>query len=119
MRVLDLGRVQMEMGRTRTALATFKQLVARNPGYIEALYYLGAAYGRLNILDEAHYNLGLYYKEKGMKEKAVFNLKRALAKASNDEIRERIRKALDSLDKKKKHKHGHEKKEKAVGSSFG
>jgi predicted Zn-dependent protease len=112
-RQLYLGRTQMEMGRIRTALGTFKQLVATNPRYAEGLYNLGEAYGKLNILDEAHYNLGLYYKEKGMRQKAVFNLKRALAKASNDEIRARIQKALDSLGEKKKHRH---KKKKPQGS---
>ncbi len=104
LRIFYLGRVQMEMGRNRTALGTFKQLVATNPGYAKARYYLGEVYGKLNILDEAHYNLGLYYKEEGMRQEALFHLKRALSKASNSEIRNKIQEALDSMDKKKKHR---------------
>jgi beta-barrel assembly-enhancing protease len=96
-----LGRIQMEMGQTEAARKTFEQLVANFPGYTEALYYLGEAYGKLEVMDDAHFYLGLYCKEKGDLRKAVFHLERALEKAATPEKKARIEAELKPLSKKK------------------
>ncbi|MFH0730136.1 MAG: M48 family metalloprotease [Pseudomonadota bacterium] len=96
-----IGRIQMEMGQTEAARKTFEQLVADSPGFTEALYYLGEAYGRLEVIDDAHFYLGLYCKEKGDVRKAVFHLERALEKATTSEKKEKIEAELKPLSKKK------------------
>lgn len=96
-----LGRIQMEMGQTEAARKTFDQLVTNYPGYTEALYYLGEAYGKLDVMDDAHFYLGLYCKERGDVRKAVFHLERALEKASDNEKKAKIEAELKPLSKKK------------------
>lgn len=96
-----LGRIQMEMGQTEAARKTFEQLVADSPGFTEALYYLGEAYGKLEVMDDAHFYLGLYCKEKGDVRKAVFHLERALDKATTPEKKAKIEAELKPLSKKK------------------
>jgi beta-barrel assembly-enhancing protease len=96
-----LGRIQMEMGQTEAARKTFEQLVVGYPGYTEALYYLGEAYGRLEVMDDAHFYLGLFCKEKGDVRKAVFHLERALEKATTSEKKAKIEAELKPLSKKK------------------
>jgi predicted Zn-dependent protease len=96
-----IGRIQMEMGQTQAARKTFEQLVADSPGFTEALYYLGEAYGRLDVMDDAHFYLGLYCKEKGDVRKAVFHFERALEKAATPEKKAKIEAELKPLSKKK------------------
>lgn len=105
--LLLLGRAQMMTDNPQGALETFKMLLAQSPGYLPGTYYLGETYGKLGHLAEAHYHLGLYYKEKGPAKTARFHLQRALQLSSRDPARQAlIRKALKELsaDKKDEHK---------------
>ena len=72
-----LGRTQAELGRLVDAAATFEALIAKKYNYPRAFYFLGETYGKLGKLDEAHYNLGIYYEKKGDLKNAAFHLKKA------------------------------------------
>lgn len=110
-RYFYLGRIQMEIGKFEAAKNMFEKVLTVFPGYTEALYYLGEANGKLGVLDDGHFYLGLYCKEKGDVRKAVFHLERALDKASSDEKRAKIEAELKPLSKKK-YKKDEEDKEK-------
>lgn len=101
-RLFYLGRVQMELGRFQDAKSTFLQLTVMDPGYTEALFYLGETYGRLEVMDEAHYYRGLYYKDSGDVIKAVFHFRRALERAGSDEKKSKIEAELKLLSKRYK-----------------
>ncbi len=93
-----LGRAQMEMGDLHAALESFKTLVNMAPDYLPGTYYLGETYGRLGNLGEAHYHLGIYFKEKGRFKNARFHLNRALNLLAGDaEKKLTIEKALREL----------------------
>ncbi|MDX9786610.1 MAG: M48 family metalloprotease [Desulfobacterales bacterium] len=101
-RLFYLGRVQMETGRFEAAKNTFLQLRAMDPNYPAALYYLGETYGKMEIMDEAHFYLGMYYKEKADVMKAVFHLERALTKATSEDHKSKIEAELKLLSKRYK-----------------
>jgi predicted Zn-dependent protease len=93
-----LGRAQMETGDLHGALDSFKTLVDTAPDYLPGTYYLGETYGKLGNLGEAHYYLGVYYKEKGSFKNAKFHLNRALSLLARDSARRlTIEKALKEL----------------------
>jgi tetratricopeptide (TPR) repeat protein len=93
-----LGRAQMMTDDLQGALETFKVLLREAPEYLPGTYYLGETYGKLGDLPEAHFHLGMYYKEKGPPKNARFHLKRALELSARDPARqETIRKALKDL----------------------
>ncbi|MBC2695360.1 MAG: M48 family metalloprotease [Desulfobacteraceae bacterium] len=73
-----LGRAQAGLGRYGNAENTFEKLIEKDPDYNQALYFLGDAYGRHGRMEDAHYYLGLYYKNEGNFKNAEFHLKRAL-----------------------------------------
>ena len=93
-----LGRAQMEMGDLQGALDSFKTLVNTAPDYLPGTYYLGETYGKLGNIGEAHYHLGMYYKERGEFKNAKFHLNRALNLLAKDsERRQAIEKVLKEL----------------------
>jgi len=101
-----LGRAQMETGDLHGALDSFKTLVETAPGYLPGIYYLGETYGKLGNLGEAHYYLGIYYKEKGQIENATFHLNRALSLLSKDDQKKvTIEEALKELSGTAVHDH--------------
>ena len=85
-----LGRAQMEVGHLENALETFKRLLHTVPDYPQGTYYLGKTYGRLGNLSEAHYHLGMYYKEKEDIQNARFHLHRALTLFAKDPARQEV-----------------------------
>ncbi len=98
-----LGRAQMNTGDLQGAIETFKALHMESPDYLPGTYYLGETYGKLGNLPEAHYYLGMYYKEKGPSKNARFHLKRALKMFAKDPQRQRaIEEALKDLSNPKK-----------------
>jgi len=101
-----LGRAQMEMGDLQGALDSFKTLVNTAPDYLPGIYYLGETYGKLGNLVEAHYHLGIYYKERGRIKNAKFHLNRALNLVAKDAKRRlTIEKAIKELSGAQGHDH--------------
>ncbi len=99
-----LGRAQMEMGDLHGALNSFNTLLSTVPDYLPGIYYLGETYGKLGNLGEAHYHLGIYYKERGRFKNAMFHLNRALNLLAKDSERKlAIEKALKELSEALEH----------------
>jgi predicted Zn-dependent protease len=73
-----LARTQMELGRPEEAVGSLEALLKKHRDYTQAYYTLGENYGQLGRMGLAHYNLGLYYFNKGDRRNAVFHLTRAL-----------------------------------------
>ncbi len=102
-----LGRAQMNTNDLEGALHTFQALLDVDPDNFPAMYYLGETYGKLANLAEAHFYLGMYYKEKGPLRNARFHLSRALELSPNSPAREdAIKKAIKDLPKPEKSDHG-------------
>lgn len=93
-----LGRAYLQAGDLEAARSTLAKLIESEPNYVPARYHLGEVFGKLGNLPEAHYQLGLYYKEKGPRETAVFHLRRAMNLfTQNAARREEIRGILNEL----------------------
>jgi predicted Zn-dependent protease len=97
-----LGRTRMEVDRLQAAVETFEDLIRSYPNYVQAYYHLGEAYGKMNKLPEAHFNLGIYYHKRRDFKNAAFHLKRALRDMADPHKREAIEKLLKSPAYKKK-----------------
>jgi len=108
---LFLGRTQLALENYGGAQFTFERLIADDPEYSAALYYLGEAFDRQGKHAESHYYLGLYYLEFGDSMKAVFNLKRARMEAEDEELLGRIDEAMKQAEEKEKDRKKKEKKE--------
>ncbi len=91
-----LGRTQAGLGKYENAENTFKKIIEKAPDYNRALYFLGDTYGRHEKLGNAHYYLGLYYKNERNFKNAEFHLKKALN--TNDPDRKlKIKKILKEI----------------------
>jgi predicted Zn-dependent protease len=71
------GRSQMELGRLKKAAKSFEAAIRVDPHYLPAYYFLGETYGRLDIMPDAHYYLGIYYYRKAQNRTARYHLTRA------------------------------------------
>ena len=78
-----LGRSRMQLGKLEEAAATFEELIAKNGYYKQTLYFLGETFGKMGKMGDAHYYLGIYYKDNREFGNALFHLKKAL-KLLND-----------------------------------
>ena len=93
-----LGRSYLELGNFNDAIEAFNNLVAFDPNFTEGYYYLGDAYNKIKNLGESHYNLGLYFEQKGDAKNAGFHFNRALKLLGEDPARrESIQEKLKSL----------------------
>ncbi len=96
-----LGRTRMEMGQLTDAISVFEKLVEKKRFDKQAFYFLGEAYGKKGIMDNAHYYLGFYYNGKQEWKTAEFHFKRALAEMGDPAKREKIETALKAIKKEK------------------
>ena len=55
----------MELGDLKAAAASFEKLKELYPDYRPTYQFLGESYGRLSIMPEAHFNLGMYNYKSG------------------------------------------------------
>jgi predicted Zn-dependent protease len=97
-----LGRAQMELGRYHEAAVTFEKLIEKKYNNPKLFYSLGETYYKMGRLDEYHYCLGIFYKEKNDFKNALFHLRRALEKMSDPDKRGKIEKMLKQISGKKK-----------------
>jgi predicted Zn-dependent protease len=96
-----LGRTQAELGRLMDAVATFEKLTSKQPDYPRAFYTLGETYWKLGKEGDAHYCLGIHYKNKMDFKNAAFHLKKALESTSEPYKKAKIEELLKEIGKKK------------------
>lgn len=101
-----LGRTQVELGHLVDAVATFEKLISKQQNYRRAFYTLGETYWKLGKKGDAHYYLGIHYKNKRDFKNAIFHLKKALEninepykKAKAEELLKEIRKKRSKSEK--------------------
>jgi beta-barrel assembly-enhancing protease len=96
---LHLGKTLVALGDTNGALRLFTNLDARRPDDPEIHYNLAMVYGKTGQTADSHYYFGLYFKNKGKKESALFHLKTALKDIPPDHPRAgEIKKLIDSMN---------------------
>ncbi|MBW2490114.1 MAG: tetratricopeptide repeat protein, partial [Deltaproteobacteria bacterium] len=96
-----MGRTQVELGRLMDAVATFEKLVSKQPNYPRAFYTLGETYWKLGNKSEAHYYLGIHYKDKRDFKNAIFHLKKALENTDEPYKRAKVEELLKEIGNKK------------------
>jgi predicted Zn-dependent protease len=100
---LFLGRTQLEMGQVSAAEITLEKLITHAPGYNDAHYFLGKAYGRQRKEGLAHYHLGLFYYRKRNLRNSMFHLTKAMKKLDDPNKKREVESILKKLkaDEKK------------------
>ena len=98
---LFLARTLKELGRTDEAIQSYQTLLVQRPQYSKANYYLGEAYGELGKTGDAHFHLGLYYKQERNLKNAVFHLAKALETLTDPEKRETAESMLGAAKKQR------------------
>jgi predicted Zn-dependent protease len=96
-----MGRTQVELGRLMDAVATFEKLVSKQPNYPRAFYTLGETYWKLGNKSEAHYYLGIHYKDKRDFKNAIFHLKKALENTDEPYKKAKVEELLKEIGNKK------------------
>jgi len=78
----------------KKAAMLFEKLASFEPAKTEVYYHLGITYGRQDMLAQAHYYFGIYFKKLGQSEKANFHFDKARELAGNDsDLRKKIHEA--------------------------
>ena len=76
------------------AARLFEKLASFEPVKTEVYYHLGITYGRQDMLAQAHYYFGIYFKKLSQPEKANFHFDKARELAGNDSaLRKKIHEA--------------------------
>jgi tetratricopeptide (TPR) repeat protein len=93
-----LGRTRMGLGNYKEAASIFEKLITAKKGNrAQVLYLLGKTYGEQDKLGDAHYYLGIYYKEKRDGKNAVFHLQKSLKYIDNKEKKKKILAMLEKI----------------------
>jgi predicted Zn-dependent protease len=79
-----LGLTYEHLKEYGKAARLFEKLASFAPVKNEVYYHLGIAYGRRDMLAQAHYYFGVYFKELGQSGKAKFHFDKAKELAAND-----------------------------------
>ena len=106
------GRTSMGLGNYKEATLIFEKLIAdKTKNRAQVLYFLGKTYGKQNKFGDAHYYLGIYYKEKRDEKNAVFHLQKSLEYIKDNDKKKKIRVMLKKIrGKKNKNKYTSDKK---------
>ena len=90
-----LGLCYEKMEDSVKATELFERLASFPPVKDQIYYHLGLAYGKRNMLGQAHYYFGLYFKNLGKMEKARFHFRKAEDASGNDPtLKEKIKKEM-------------------------
>ena len=96
-----LGRTQVELDHLMDAVATFEKLISKQPDYPRVFYTLGETYWKLGKKGDAHYYLGIHYKNKNDFKSAIFHLKKALENIDEPYKTAKVEELLTEIQKKK------------------
>jgi beta-barrel assembly-enhancing protease len=115
-----LGRTQVELGHLTDAVTTFEKLISKQQNYPRVFYALGETYWKLGNKGDAHYYLGIHYKNKKDFKNAVFHLNKALENINEPYKKakaEELLKEIGNISKKSK-KDDDDKAQKNWGMKF-
>lgn len=97
-----LGRTQVELGHLTDAVETFEKLTLKQHNYPRAFYTLGETYWKLGKEGDAHYYLGIHYKNKRDFKNAIFHLKKAIENIDNPYKKAKAEELLKEIRGKKR-----------------
>ncbi|MGB5159360.1 beta-barrel assembly-enhancing protease [Desulfobacterium sp. N47] len=100
--LLFLGRIKAETGKFNDARKLFLTITEKYPYYKRALYLLGETCGKMNNMADAHYYLGLFYKDKEDLKNARFHLEKALEKTNDTGRKAELEEMLKKIKKDSK-----------------
>ncbi len=92
-----LGRTQQALNHLEKAALSFESLINAYPGYLQAYYFIGETYGKLDRMPEAHYYLGLFHYKKREYRIARFHLQRAQKSIKDAQKLDVIKEALKTI----------------------
>ncbi|MBW2038440.1 MAG: M48 family metalloprotease [Deltaproteobacteria bacterium] len=72
-----LAQGHQEEGRWDQSLSLYRRVLELDPQKVEIYHNLGVIYSMKGLLGPAHKNFGLYFKEKGERETALFHFRKA------------------------------------------
>jgi len=94
-----LARAYMAKEQYGQAAQTLETLIADNENYLEAYYFLGETYGKMNQMPDAHFYLGLYHFKRGDLRTAYFHLDRAKKLLQDPSKLETVNRTLNAIGK--------------------
>jgi predicted Zn-dependent protease len=97
-----LAQGSEEKGRWDDALSFYQRALESDPKRVEIFYNLGVVYEKKGLLGLSHENFGLYFKEKGQQEAALFHLRKALEYTRDRNKREHLEELIKECEGKKK-----------------
>lgn len=97
-----LAQANQEKGRWDEALSLYQQVLALDPGRVDLYYNLGVIYDKKGALDLSHENFGLYFKEKGQPETALFHFRKALEYTQDWQKKRELESLIKESEGKKK-----------------
>jgi predicted Zn-dependent protease len=97
-----LAQANQEKGRWDNALSFYQQVLELDPGRVDLYYNLGVIYDKKGVLDLSHENFGLYFKEKGQREIALFHFKKALEYAQDARKKKELEGLIKECESKRK-----------------
>jgi predicted Zn-dependent protease len=82
---LYLARTLKELKRPDEAIQRYQELLAQRPQFSKANYYLGEILGEMGKMGDAHFHLGVYYKQERNFKTAIFHLNKAVENLTDPE----------------------------------
>jgi predicted Zn-dependent protease len=93
-----LAQGNQERGRWDESLSFYQQVLKLDPRRVEVYYNLGVVYDKKGFLDQAHEHFGLYFKEKGHRETALFHFRKALEHTQDWRARRNLEELIKELE---------------------
>jgi predicted Zn-dependent protease len=87
-------------GRWDQALSYYQRVLELNPQRVEIHHNLGVVYDKKGFLGPAHEHFGLYFKEKGERETALFHFRKALEHTQDGRKRRQLEELIKECEGK-------------------
>jgi predicted Zn-dependent protease len=97
-----LAQGHQEKGQWDQALSFYQQVLELDPRKVEIYHNLGVIYDKKGLLGPAHENFGLYFKEKGEREIALFHFRKALEHTQDGRKRRQLEELIKECEGKEK-----------------
>jgi predicted Zn-dependent protease len=97
-----LAQANQEKGRWDDALSLYHQVLELDPGRVDLYYNLGVIYDKKGVLDLSHENFGLYFKERGQREIALFHFRKALDYTQDWQKKRELERLIKECEGKRK-----------------
>jgi len=94
-----LAQGYQEKGQWDQALSFYQHVLKLDPRRVEIYHNLGVVYDKKGLLGPAHEHFGLYFKEKGEQETALFHFRKALEHTQDGNKRRELEELIEESEK--------------------